>query len=163
MRKYYSGNLPFGIRTRRPPLDPVNAAMSFSYGIIYNIISGIFQALGLDPQVSYFHRIENGRHSLSLDIMEPYRPIIDRLILSLFNRHLFRKEHFESLENGGTWLSAEGRNILINHFFIYATKEQKWEKDKNLYSLLDMLWKSCESMKSAIHHDHLPFFRKIAS
>ena len=89
-------SLPMNGRNRRPPLDPVNALLSFLYTLLLNdCISGL-EAVGLDPQMGFLHVPRPGRPSLALDLMEEFRAFLaDRLAITLINRKQVTIEHFE--------------------------------------------------------------------
>jgi CRISPR-associated protein Cas1 len=76
----------FTRRTRRPPRDPVNAALSFGYALLTNLAETEVLRCGLDPMVGFFHQPAYGRPSLVLDLIEEFRPIVDGLVLRLINR-----------------------------------------------------------------------------
>ena len=80
-------NFRFEERSRRPPLDPVNALLSFVYTLLAHDVASAIETVGLDPAVGFLHRDRPGRPGLALDLMEEFRPVIaDRLALSLINR-----------------------------------------------------------------------------
>ncbi len=80
-------NFRFGGRTRRPPLDRVNAMLSFVYALLRQDIVSALESVGLDPAVGFLHTDRPGRPSLALDMMEELRPhLADRLVLTLINR-----------------------------------------------------------------------------
>src|SRR6266404_6295790 len=67
-------------RSRRPPLDLVNALLSFLYTLLTHDCSSAAESVGLDPAVGFLHRDRPGRPSLALDLMEEQRPVFaDRL------------------------------------------------------------------------------------
>lgn len=106
--------LPFKGRSRRPPLDPVNALLSFLYTLLVHDVSGALEGVGLDPQVGFLHRDRPGRPSLSLDLMEELRPFIaDRLTLSLINRRQVQKSDFSAKESGAVLLTDKGRKKVL--------------------------------------------------
>ncbi|MGI6230359.1 MAG: type I-C CRISPR-associated endonuclease Cas1c [Tractidigestivibacter sp.] len=77
----------FGGRSRRPPRDPVNAALSLFYTLLSRDEATACHSVGLDPQRGYLHASRPGRYSLALDLMEELRsPVVDRFVISLFNR-----------------------------------------------------------------------------
>ena len=77
----------FAGRSRRPPLDPINALLSFVYALLVHDVRAALETVGLDPAVGFLHRDRPGRPSLALDLMEEFRPFFaDRLVLSLINR-----------------------------------------------------------------------------
>ncbi|GAA3748265.1 type I-C CRISPR-associated endonuclease Cas1c [Salinactinospora qingdaonensis] len=109
-------------RTRRPPTDPVNALLSFLYGLTRSLIHGAAEQVGLDPHLGFLHGMRPGRPSLALDLMEEFRPILaDRLALTLLNRRQVRAEHFEKHSGGAVNLTEEGRTIVL-------TEWQRWKQ-----------------------------------
>lgn len=107
-------------RTRRPPLDPVNAVLSYLYAVLTHQMMSYLEALGLDPYIGYLHTNESRRPTLALDMIEPFRALLgDRLMLRLLNLGTLRPEHFEE-RNGpgkGTFINADGRTALLK---VYA-------------------------------------------
>jgi len=107
-------HFPFGERNRRPPLDPLNALLSYLYTLLRFDAAGALAAHGLDPAVGYLHRDRPGRDSLALDLMEEFRaPLADRLALSLVNRQQIQPKHFRALENGAVLLTDDGRKEVL--------------------------------------------------
>ncbi|AMM84765.1 type I-C CRISPR-associated endonuclease Cas1c [Martelella sp. AD-3] len=101
-------------RSRRPPLDPVNALLSFLYTLLVHDCRSALEAVGLDPAVGFLHRDRPGRPSLALDLMEELRPVLaDRLALSLFNRRQLRVSDFEVRDGGAVVMSDEARKTVI--------------------------------------------------
>lgn len=105
----------FEVRTRRPPLDEVNALLSFAYTLLGNECANALSSIGLDPYVGFMHTDKPGRKSFALDLLEEFRPIIaDRFILTMINKRIIRKEDFEKQENGAVLLNENGRSQFIN-------------------------------------------------
>jgi len=101
-------------RSRRPPLDNMNALLSFLYTLLAHDVTSALQAVGLDPQVGFLHRDRPGRPSLALDIMEELRPVLaDRLALSLVNRRQVNAKGFERTETGGILMKDATRKKLL--------------------------------------------------
>lgn len=87
--------LPFRGRTRRPPRDPVNAALSFGYGLLLGTITTALQVAGLDPYLGALHTPDNGKPSLVLDLMEEFRPLlVDSTVLTVINRRQLVADDF---------------------------------------------------------------------
>lgn len=104
----------FTQRSRRPPLDNINALLSFVYTMLANEVVSALEAIGLDPAVGFLHRDRPGRPSLALDIMEELRPVVaDRLVLSLINRNQIQAKQFNTTESGAVIMSDEARKELI--------------------------------------------------
>lgn len=104
----------FRERSRRPPLDNVNALLSFLYTLLVHDIVGALEAVGLDPAVGFLHRDRPGRPGLALDLMEELRPVLaDRLALSLINRRQIHEDGFEKSEAGGVVMDAPTRKDVL--------------------------------------------------
>jgi CRISPR-associated protein Cas1 len=100
---------PFERRSTRPPLNAVNACISFGSTILYNEAVAFLHAHGLDPALGLLHATEDGRWSLALDLIEPFRPVfVEALALDLFSHQILNAGHFES-RNGGVYLNEDGR------------------------------------------------------
>lgn len=104
-------------RNRRPPLDRVNALLSFMYTVVLHDVQSGLEAVGLDPAVGYLHRDRPGRPGLALDLMEEFRPwLADRVALALINRGQLARDHFDSHEGGAVLLSEVGRKTLLTAY-----------------------------------------------
>ncbi len=111
-------------RSRRPPLDAMNALLSFLYTLLTHECRSACEAVGLDPAVGFLHRDRPGRPSLALDLMEELRaPLADRLALSLVNRRQLRSGDFRKMESGAVLLSDEARRTVLT-----AWQERKREE-----------------------------------
>lgn len=101
-------------RSRRPPLDPVNALLSFVYTLLLTDIRSACESTGLDAAVGYLHRDRPGRPSLALDLMEEFRTwLADRFVLSLVNRRQLATRDFETLASGAVVLKDKPRKELL--------------------------------------------------
>lgn len=101
-------------RSKRPPLDPVNALLSFLYVLLTHDCRSACESVGLDPQCGFLHRDRPGRPSLALDLIEEFRAIFaDRLALSLINRQQITLNDFEQKENGATFLKDDSRKKVL--------------------------------------------------
>lgn len=104
----------FSSRNRRPPLDKVNALLSFAYTLLANDVSAALEGVGLDPYVGFLHRDRPGRVSLALDVMEELRPIMaDRFVLSLINKREVNKKGFAVKENGAVIMDDGTRKAFL--------------------------------------------------
>lgn len=105
----------FHERSRRPPLDPVNALLSFLYVLLAHDVASALETVGLDPAVGFLHCDHPGRQSLALDLMEELRPVLaDRLVLSLINRRQVSAAGFTRSETGGVRMDdATRKEILV--------------------------------------------------
>lgn len=105
----------FRERNRRPPLDNINALLSFLYTLLVHDIEGALEAVGLDPAVGFLHRDRPGRPGLALDMMEELRPVLaDRLTLSLVNRRQVQVDGFRKTESGAVAMEdATRKEVLV--------------------------------------------------
>lgn len=114
----------FKTRSRRPPLDRVNALLSFVYTLLVHDVVGALEAVGLDPYVGFLHEDRPGRPGLALDLMEELRPIIaDRLVLALINRRQIDGMDFTIEPNGAVLMNETARRVLLREW-----QERKQEK-----------------------------------
>lgn len=101
-------------RNKRPPLDNVNAMLSFVYTLLANQITSALECVGLDPYTGYLHTDRPGRVSLSLDLIEEFRSVYsDRFVLSLINKRIVNKKDFLKKENGAVLMSDDLRKRLL--------------------------------------------------
>lgn len=104
----------FKERNRRPPLDNMNALLSFLYTLLTSEVSSALETVGLDPYVGFLHQDRPGRPSLALDLMEELRPVFaDRLALSMVNRKQISGDGFVEKENGGILMDDETRKKVL--------------------------------------------------
>ena len=116
-------NFSFKGRNRRPPLDNVNAMLSFGYTLLANDVASALEAVGLDAYVGFLHRDRPGRASLALDIMEELRGwVVDRFVLTLINQKMVNQKGFLKEESGGVIMTDETKRI-----FLQAWQEHKKE------------------------------------
>ncbi len=114
--RFLPAEFPFGHRSTRPPGNPVNACLSYLSALVYGELLTACVVRGLDAALGCLHQPEDGRWSLPLDLMEPFRPaLIEPLTLRLFSHRILQQGHFEA-HDGGTWLSRDGRRTLIQHY-----------------------------------------------
>ena len=104
-------------RSRRPPLDRVNALLSFAYSLLAHDCASSLESVGLDAYVGFLHQDRPGRTSLALDLMEELRPCLaDRFVLTLINNRMVRSTDFIHAENGAVLLSDAGRKAFLEHW-----------------------------------------------
>lgn len=104
---------PFHRRSTRPPLNPVNACLSFGSTLLYNEMTSHIHAVGLDPALGLLHATEDRRWSLALDLLEPFRPVlVEALTLDVFTHQILQEKHFRP-HDGGIYLNDEGRAKFI--------------------------------------------------
>lgn len=120
-------------RSRRPPADRFNAALSFGYSLLYRDAMAAIIAVGLDPAFGFFHQPRSAAYPLALDLMELYRTTLwDMPLVAAVNRRQWREEHF-AVTGRQVWLSPAGRKLAIE---LYETrKQEKWRHPVAGYSL----------------------------
>ena len=101
-------------RTKRPPLDPVNAMLSYWYSLYYNIITIRLISYGFEPSMGYLHTPFRSHNALASDILELFRASINQAVLALFKSELLSKEDFT--KKGGVYLKYEGRKKVWSEF-----------------------------------------------
>jgi len=121
----------FKRRSRRPPLDEVNALLSFLYSMLTHDCRSACEATGLDAAVGFLHRDRPGRPGMALDLMEEFRPfLVDRLVLSLINRKQVAMTDFETTESGDVLLKDDARKTVLSAW-------QKRKQDELTHPFLD--------------------------
>ena len=105
----------FHSRNRRPPLDNVNALLSFAYSLLANEVASAIRSVGLDPFVGFLHRDRPGRKSLALDLMEELRSVFaDRFVITLINKRQVEPSDFHIQENGAVRMKDETRRTFLS-------------------------------------------------
>lgn len=104
----------FRTRNRRPPMDNVNALISFVYTLLAHDTASALETVGLDPYVGFLHRDRPGRLSLALDLMEEFRSILaDRFVLTLINTRQIHGGGFVRQESGAVIMKDETRKTIL--------------------------------------------------
>lgn len=123
-------------RSKRPPMDNVNAMLSFMYTILTHEIAGALESVGLDPYVGFLHRDRPGRVSLALDMIEELRAILaDRFVISLINKRVVNSRCFVKQENGAIYMKDDIRREILRGW-----QERKQEKIKHPFLEETMEW-----------------------
>ena len=107
-------------RTKRPPLDPLNATLSFVYTLATNEFAAALETVGLDSYIGYCHALRSGRASLACDMVEEIRCIVERFVITLLNLQIIGEKDFEKQISGAVWLNADGRKKVLS----------KWQEKK---------------------------------
>lgn len=114
----------FNVRNKRPPLDNVNAMLSFVYTLLAHDVVGALETVGLDAYVGFLHRDRPGRISLALDLMEELRSVYaDRFVLSLINKRIVSPKGFLQKENGAVIMEEDTRKAILSAW--QARKQEK--------------------------------------
>ena len=118
-------------RNRRPPLDRMNALLSFLYTLVLNDCISAVEGVGLDSQMGFLHALRPGRPSLGLDLMEEFRAVFaDKLALTLINRKQITGKDFEPRPGGAVYLNDDGRKTVVVAW-------QKRKQEEFLHPLLN--------------------------
>lgn len=114
----------FIVRSRRPPLDRVNAMLSFGYRLLESDCAAALESVGLDSYVGFMHRDRPGRESLALDLMEELRSVlVDRLVVTMINTREITAKEFDESENGAVLLNDAGRKIYLKAWQTHKREE----------------------------------------
>lgn len=123
-------------RNKRPPLDNVNAMLSFAYTLLAGMCAAALETVGLDPYVGFFHTDRPGRTSLALDMMEELRAVMaDRFVLTLINKRIVNPDGFKKQESGAVWMDDDTRKLFLN-----AWQQKKTESIKHPFLDEKMEW-----------------------
>jgi CRISPR-associated protein Cas1 len=114
----------FNGRNKRPPKDPVNAVLSFTYTLFNSRCVQALNTVGLDPMIGFYHELDYARNSLASDMIEPWRPLIDRFVWHLFVDKIFSKNDFEQVEEA-CLLNKQGR---AKFYPVYEMQMHLWQK-----------------------------------
>lgn len=126
----------FHVRNRRPPLDKVNALLSFTYSLLTSMCVAALETVGLDPYAGFMHTDRPGRCSMALDLLEELRaPYADRFVLSCINKRIVDSADFEQKENGAVFLNEAGRKKYLS-----AWQNKKAEKLTHPYLQESIEW-----------------------
>ena len=106
----------FKIRSKRPPLDPVNALLSFVYTLYTNEYAAALETVGLDSYIGFCHTLRSGRSSLACDLVEESRCIAERFVISLLNLQIIGEKDFEKQISGAVWLNDDGRRKVLSRW-----------------------------------------------
>lgn len=114
----------FKARNKRPPLDNINALLSFAYSLATGMCTSALESVGLDPYVGFMHTDRPGRRSLALDLVEEFRGVMcDRFVLTMVNKRIITADDFNRRENGAVILTENGRKN-----FLSAWQKRKYDE-----------------------------------
>jgi CRISPR-associated protein Cas1 len=147
---FLPAEFPFERRSKRPPLNPVNACISFGATLLYSEAVAFIHAQGIDPALGLLHATEDGRWSLALDLMEPFRPVlVEALALDLFSHQILNHEHFEE-KAGGIYLNEAGRKKFFLQYERRMERQFMSEAAGHRTSLRQQLEQQAIGYKSAL-------------
>ena len=121
----FADSLGFHGRNRRPPRDPVNAALSLAYTMLHFDAVRASHAAGLDPLVGFYHRPAHGRESLACDLIEPLRSRADAWVWTMFRERTLREENF-TVDKGACLLGKAGREAFYAEYERFAVFPRRW-------------------------------------
>jgi CRISP-associated protein Cas1 len=115
LRHWFPEQWNFSGRNRRPPLDPINALLSWGYGVLLARVFAASVQAGLDPYLGFFHATEPYRPNLVLDLMEEFRPVVvDQAVISIIQSDLLTTEDFHPSPDGvGVWLGTLAKKLFL--------------------------------------------------
>ncbi len=121
-------DFPFQGRNRRPPKDPINVIISLAYTFLTKEVCSALEAESFEPYLGFLHGIRYGRKSLALDMIEEFRqPVVDRLVILLFNKRMIGKYDYDIPEDGCILLNEDG-------FKKFCTEYERWISSRNTAS-----------------------------
>jgi len=121
----FAPSLGFVKRTKRPPEDPVNALLSLGYTLLHYEMLREVQLIGLDPVLGFLHQFDYGRDSLVCDLVEPFRPAVDRWVWELFRNRMFTERDFTTGDDRpGCYMKKEARRIYYELYESWASAQR---------------------------------------
>jgi CRISPR-associated protein Cas1 len=149
--------LPFDGRRKHPATDPINGLLSLGYTLVMNEIRAVAEGVGLEPHLGFLHRVDYGRPSLALDLLEPFRsPLVDRLTLRLVNERMLTVVDFGKRAAGA---AAGGVVLLPDAFrkYLEAYEAAVSEPRERAPSGLRNAWRADVEKLLAAIRDGVPF------
>lgn len=105
----------FDGRSRNPAKDEFNCLLNYGYGILYSIVEKSCILAGLDPYIGFLHTDNYNKKSLVFDLIEPFRSLVDKVVIHLFSKRQVKKDCFDKIR-GGLTLNQAGKVLLISSF-----------------------------------------------
>ncbi|GAB4111725.1 MAG: CRISPR-associated endonuclease Cas1 [Acidobacteriota bacterium] len=118
LRSFFPEHVPFPGRNRRPPKDPANALLSWTYTVLLGELDGAVRSHGLDSCIGFLHGLRHGTPALALDLLEPLRaPVCDLLVLNLLNHRILTENDFDlDAESGGFYLKEDSHKTFFTAY-----------------------------------------------
>ncbi len=117
----------FPKRSRRPAQDRFNAALNYLYGMLYGTIEGACLATGLDPYLGFLHTDRHRQATFTFDLIEPFRPWVDGLLIDMCVDNALRAKHFKSPKSGGLILDKPAKALIIPAFNAFMEEKRLFE------------------------------------
>lgn len=141
----------FTQRNRRPPLDPINAMLSFTYTLLANDCASALESVGLDAYVGFLHKDRPGRASLALDLMEELRPCMaDRFVLTMINNRMMNSDDFLIQPSGAVIMTETARRNFLKHW-----QEKKSDQITHPYLKEKLSWGMVPYVQALLLARHL--------
>ena len=162
--KMILGDFRFTGRKKRPPPDPVNALLSFTYTMIFNEISSFLDGMGFDPYLGYLHKPDYGRPSLACDLIEEFRPVAaDRLVLNLINNRILTPDSFHYHSTGrGVYLTRAGMHKYFREYERFLNRQFRHPRSGDMVTMRRCFRLQAEEMARCIKNgrEYTPFLMK---
>ena len=133
----------FERRSQNPGLDPFNASLNYMYGMAYSTVEKTIILSGLDPHAGFYHVDSYGKPTLAFDIIEVCRPMVDKTLVSLFNKRMVREDWFErevdDSEEAGVRIAKDGRKTLLSSYYkedVKMIEKRSWEYCRKIIGML---------------------------
>jgi CRISPR-associated protein Cas1 len=160
--KFFPKEIPFTVRSRRPPKDPANAILSWTYTIALGEVECAIRTRGLDPCIGFFHEISHGAPCLALDLLEPLRaPLCDLLTLNLLNHNILTDESFEfRSEEGGFFLKTSAHKDFFRGYETAMVRRFTQLKGESHTDFRRVIYDMVSTVLNAMNgDDNCKFFR----
>lgn len=138
----------FSNRNRRPSLDYFNALLNYLYGCTYAIVTNAIVANKLDPSISLLHVTTNQNFTLSFDLIEPIRPLIDKMVLNLILNNQVTINHFNKNDNA-VWLNSKGKRTVLTAYYKYINS--KTTLDSKILTIKEHCYLIASNLKKEIN------------
>lgn len=143
---------PFERRSTRPPHNAVNAVISYTSALLYHQLVSLLHQRGFDPALGHLHVADDGRWSLALDLMEPFRPVLlEGLATRLFSLRQLQTGNFEPRE-GGIYLNTAGRRATAEQFHRRLDREFYSEHRVHRTTLRQQLVAAVQEFRRTLEH-----------
>lgn len=139
-----------------PSRDPVNALLSFGYSMVARELESLLESHGFDSCLGFLHQPTYGRRSLALDLLEEFRhPLVDRLVLKIFNKGILGPDDFETRDEsdtrkGGVYLKPDAIKIFISQYEQFCDDANRTYKDDRETSWRKVFRTQVEALKRAL-------------
>ncbi|WP_028668757.1 CRISPR-associated endonuclease Cas1 [Runella zeae] len=139
----------FDGRSRRPAQDNFNAALNYCYGMLYGMVETAIFSVGLDPYLGIWHADQYNKPTLSYDLIEPFRPWMDALLIGQVLDGQLTDDMFEHKDNG-VWVAKKGKRYIIPLFHAYMN--QRCAFRENITTRRNHIYRLAGQLKETIQH-----------